>query len=208
MITAVVAPPITRDGAREAAQRELTKSIYHRYDDPWPVRVYKAVTHWIGHVFDVAAQHSPGGGAGAAALIVAIVALLVFARWRLGPIQRRRRLAQPVLGTSVTSAADYRRTAHEAAAAGRWSEAVIAAMRATARELEEQEVLPARPGRTADELARELGTDRPALLDVVSAAATVFDAVAYGGRPGDADTFRTVLAADDAVRRRHAGAWR
>jgi hypothetical protein len=169
------------------------------------VRVYKTVTHWIAHLFDTVAQHSPGGGAGAAALVVALLALLAFARWRLGPMQRRRRLATPVLTDHLTTAAEYRRTAHEAAAAGRWAEAIVAAMRAMARELEEQGTLPGRPGRTADELATEVAADRPALHAPVAAASTVFDAVAYGRRTGDEEGFRIVVAADDAVRRRPSG---
>ena len=47
MILAVGSTPITREGARAAADRELSKGIYHRYDDPWPVRVFNAVQHWV-----------------------------------------------------------------------------------------------------------------------------------------------------------------
>ena len=206
MIHIVGGPPITRDGARTAAHRELSKAIYHRYDDPWPVRVFKTVEHWIGKLFDEAAKHSPGGGGGAVALLVGIAALLVLLRWRLGPMSRNAGLARSVLGpATATTAAEHR---HEAiAAAGRedWSTAIVARMRALARALEEDGELPERAGRTADELAAEVAVGRPDAADIIARAARIFDEVAYGGRAGSADGYADVVAADEmcsAVRSR------
>ena len=196
-IDTVGGPPITRDGARTAAHRELSKAIYHRYDDPWPVRAFKAVQHWVGQLFDEAAKHSPGGGAGAVALLVAAAILLVALRWRLGPLRRNARLDRAVLGGTTTTAAEHRRQATDAARRDDWSAAIVSRMRALARGLEEQGELPDRPGRTADELAAEVAAGRPDATDVVTRAARIFDEVAYGGRAGSAEAYAAVVAADD-----------
>lgn len=192
--------PVTRDGAQADARRELSKGIYHRYDDPWPVAVFKAVVHFIGHLLDGVADNAPGGGAGAIGLVLVVVVLLVVARWRLGPIRREHRLASgPVLDDQPRSAADHRRTAESAAAAGDWGTAVIERMRATARDLEERGTLDVRPGRTADELAREVVALLPTVADPLRVATATFDAVAYGRRTADASAYRSMVAADDAV---------
>jgi hypothetical protein len=202
--------PVTRDGAQADARRELSKGIYHRYDDPWPVRVFKAVTHAIGDFLDRIAAHAPGGGAGAFGLLIVLAVLLLVARWRLGPIRRERRVAGgPVLDDRVRTAAEHRREAERAAVAGDWTTAVVERMRAVARDLEERGVVDARPGRTADELAAEVTVLTPAVADVFRAATSTFDAVAYGRRPAEAASYRTVVAADEAVgARRHALAGR
>jgi hypothetical protein len=72
-------------------------------------------------------------------------------------------------------------------------------MRAVARELEERNVLAARPGRTADELAREAGAAIAAAATALRAAARSFDTVVYGRRDATADHYAQVRAADHAV---------
>ena len=197
LVHSVGVPPITRDGARGAADRELSKGIYHRYDDPWPVRAFNWVQHWIGRLLDEVSKHSPGGGAGALALLVAVAVLLLALRWRLGPLRRADRMPRTVLVDSTATAADYRREATAAATDGRWADAIIARMRALARGLEETGELSVRPGRTADELAVEVAAGRPAAADATTRAARVFDEVAYGNRSGTPDGYATVVAADD-----------
>lgn len=191
--------PVTRGGAQQWAREELSKAVYHRYDDPLPVRIVKAVLHWLDRMFSTAASHSPGGAAGALALVVLAVAVVAVARWRLGPIRRDARSRLPVLGGRPARAADHRLAAARAAEAGRWAEAVVERMRALARELEERAVLDQRPGRTADELAIEAGRELPHLSATFAAAARVFDRVAYGRRPGSREDYALVAAADDAV---------
>lgn len=197
MILVVGGPPITRDGSREAAQRELSKAIYHRYDDPWPVRAFNAVQHWIGRLFDVVAKHSPGGGAGAIALLVVLLALLAALRWRLGPMRRNVRRPGPVLEATSWTASDYRREAAAAAAWDQWGTAIVARMRALARQLEESGELADKPGRTADELAAEATAVHPAAADPLRAAARIFDEVAYGNRPGTSAGYAAVVRADE-----------
>jgi hypothetical protein len=197
LVHSVGVPPITRDGARAAADRELSKSVYHRYDDPWPVRVFNWVQHWIGRLLDDVSKHSPGGGAGALVVLVTVAVLLIALRWRLGPIRRTERMPRSVLDVSTATATDYRQQAVAAAADGRWADAIIARMRALARSLEETGELAARPGRTADELAVEVAKRRPDAADSTARAARIFDEVAYGSRPGTPENYATVVAADD-----------
>ncbi len=199
VIDTVGGSPITRDGARAAAHRELAKAIYHRYDDPWPVRVFNALQHWVQRLLDEVARHSPGGGAGAAALLVALVAVLIALRWRLGPLSRTARMPRPVLEDTTRSAADYRSEAADAAADGRWADAIIARTRALARGLEESGALPERPGRTADELAAEVALDRPDAAALVARATRAFDEVAYGGRVGTGIGYADVAEADHVL---------
>jgi len=202
-VIALVGPPITREAAQAAARRELSKAIYHRYDDPWPVRLFHWLGRWIDRILSDIANHSPGGGAGAVALVLLVVVLLAFARWRLGPMQRRHRVARALLVDATVTAAQHRRDAESAAAAADWHTAVIARMRAAARELEQRGVVEVRPGRTAAELATEVARELPPIAGAIAAATAVFDAVAYGGRDASPQSYATVVAADDAAR--HAG---
>ena len=201
MITADGVPPVTRDTAREAAQQELSKDIYHRYDDPWPVRLFDWIIDWIGRLFDGVTAHAPGGGPGALLLLVVVLGLLAFARWQLGPIRRETRARQALLEERTTTAAQHRDAAAAAAAAGRWHDAVVARMRALARDLEERGILDERPGRTAAELAREVTRVLPDAAQAVRAAASTFDEVVYGDRPGTEQSYATVAGADDLVHR-------
>ncbi len=191
--------PVTRDGARADARHELAKAVYHRYDDPWPVRAFRAVEHWLSRLLDQVAGHAPGGGPGAIGLVALVVALVAVARWRFGPVRRGARAPGAVLEVTPSRAADHRRRATDAADRGDWRTAVVERMRALARGLEEQDLVAAGPGRTAVELAAEVGRIRPPAAPAVAAAAVVFDAVAYGGRNADAHSYETVLAADRAV---------
>jgi hypothetical protein len=200
VILVLDALPVTRDGAQADARRELSKGIYHRYDDPWPVRAFKAVAHWIADLFDRMTAHAPGGGAGAFGLLLAVVVLLAVARWQLGPVRRERRVVPgPVLGDETRSAADHRRAAERAAGDGRWDEAVVERMRAVARHLEERGVLDARPGRTADELSAEVIALLPAVTEPLRLATATFDEVAYGRHTADASSYRSVVVADEML---------
>ena len=197
---AVVGPPVTRSSARDAARQELSKAVYHRNDDPWPIRLFHWLGDWMSRITDDVTRHAPGGGAGAVALLVLIVALALVARWRLGPLQRtRRRLSDVVDVQRPTTAEDHRARAETAATSGRWDEAVVERMRAVARELEERGVLDARPGRTADELAAEVARERPDVATSLREAVTTFDGVVYGGRAANRTSYDAVVAADDAA---------
>jgi hypothetical protein len=191
--------PITRDGAREAARRELSKGIYHRDDEPWPLRVFNAVRRWIGHLFDDVARHAPGGGAGAVALLLAVIVLVAVVWWRVGLVRRTAHVARPLLGDRPRTSSDLLREAEAAAQSGRWGDAVMARMRALALTAEERGIVDIRPGRTADELAADVAAALPVTAGAMRAAAASFDAVAYGRRSATRETYDVVLAAAAAV---------
>jgi hypothetical protein len=197
--------PITRDGARAAARRELSKGIYHRDDDPWPLRVFNAVQRWIDHLIHSVSKHAPGGGLGALALLLAAIALVGFVWWRVGFVRRTASVQGPVLAGRGRTSADLLREAEGAASSGRWEEAVVARMRALAMTAEERGLVDTRPGRTADELALEVASALPVAAGAMRAAATAFDAVAYGKRPAERATYDVIVDAADFVDREHRG---
>jgi hypothetical protein len=199
VVSRVGADPINREDARRRAHAELSHAIYHRYDDSLPVRVMKAIQRFLDHLFSTASSNSPGGGVGAVAFVVLLVAVVVIARWRLGPMARTAHVSVDILADTIMTAAEHRRRADAAAAAGDWKTALIERMRALARGLEQRALLDPRPGRTADELAAEAGRLLPTVRDLLTSAATTFDAVAYGDRTATAGDYETVRRADDAV---------
>lgn len=201
--TVAVGGPITRDGARADARRELSKGIYHRDDDPWPLRVFNAVQRWLDHLFHTVSRHAPGGGVGALALLLAAIVLIAFVWWRVGFVQRTAAVPGAVLTGRARTSADLLREAEAAAAAGRWEDAVVARMRALATLVEERGLVDARPGRTADELAVEVARALPIAGDAIRSAAAAFDAVAYGRRPAERATYDIVVGAADLIDREH-----
>lgn len=193
------ADPVNRDDARRRAHDELSHAVYHRYDDSLPVRAVHALERALSHAFDSAATHSPGGGVGAIAFVLVFVAIIAVARWRLGPMARAARVPGDVLADTTMTAAEHRRRAKSAADDGRWKAAVVERMRAIARGLEERALLDPRPGRTADELAVEAGRVLPVARDLLTSAASTFDAVAYGDRTATPDDYEAVRRADDTA---------
>ncbi|HEX5018268.1 MAG TPA: DUF4129 domain-containing protein, partial [Actinomycetes bacterium] len=134
-------------------------------------------------------------------LAVVVIVVVVVIAMRTGTIGRRHaRQSTAVFGDQVVSAAEHRRQAEEAAEQGRWSDAVLEAFRALVRHLEERSVLDERPGRTADEAARDAASSFPASQSALSTAARTFDEVAYGDRDGTSEGYWQIREVDDAVR--------
>jgi hypothetical protein len=198
----VRAAPVGRDDARQAAEHELSKGIYHQ-NEPGPIeRALNTVIDYIARLFDRAAGATPGGAGGLLVLLAIVVAVVVFVLWRTGPLRRGARGHQPIVELSgELDAAEHRRRADEHAAAGRWPEAVRERMRAIVRELETRGVIEPRPGRTADEVARDAGSIVPTVAADLHAAARIFDEVWYGGRPASAQSDALMRQADERIRR-------
>jgi hypothetical protein len=188
MIAIGVPITIGADDARQAAQRELSKRIYHTQDRPWAERLMSAIFRWVGHVIDRAAGASPGGAVGLLLIVLTVVVILVALRVGVGPLARAARVTSPVFEEKDRTADDYRALADEYAAAGDFSAAVRERFRATVRELEQRGVLEPRAGRTADEAAAEAGRVLPALGADLHAGARAFDDVSYGGKTAGAST--------------------
>jgi hypothetical protein len=194
--------PVGRDEARQAAERELSKGVYHQ-DEPGPVeRAVNAVIDWISDFLDRIAGAAPGGSLGVLVLLAIVVAVGAVVIWRTGPVRRGARLRPALFDLSGDAdAAEHRRRADEHAAGGRYAEAVRERMRAIVRELETRGVLDPRPGRTADEVAWEAAAAVPAVSGDLRTAAGVFGEIWYGGRPATAQADALMREADDRIRR-------
>ncbi|MET9018871.1 DUF4129 domain-containing protein [Actinopolymorpha sp. NPDC004070] len=197
-------PPIDVGGAdaARAARDELTKGIYHR-DEPGLVsRFLVWARDWLADVFARIAAVSPGGWWGLLALAALLVLAVIVVHRRVGALARTRARADgAVFGGTVRSAAEHREAARAAAGRGDHETAVREGFRALVRELEERAFLDERPGRTADEVAREGSAVAPGAAVPLRTAAREFDEVCYGGRVATARAYDEIRAADDAVRR-------
>ncbi|MFD7628491.1 DUF4129 domain-containing protein [Streptomyces sp. NPDC059851] len=191
-------PPVTtpREPAREAAERELSKQIYHQDDPGLLQRALDRFWEWLGDLFDRAGSTSPGGTFGLVAVAVLAALALAALWWRLGTPRRTATDRAALFDDGPASADDHRTTADAHAAAGRWKDAVQERMRAIVRSLEERTLLDPRPGRTADEAAAEAARALPGHAADLHAAARTFDDVTYGGRTADADTYARLRTLD------------
>ncbi|MEV6582534.1 DUF4129 domain-containing protein [Streptomyces sp. NPDC051582] len=201
LLPAAEQPPVTtpRGPAREAAEHELSKPMYHQDDPGLLQRALDRFWEWVGNLFDHASGATPGGTLGllAIALLVALAAAALW--WRLGSPRRAAAGAAALFGDGLRSAADHRAAAEAHAGAGRWTEAVQERMRAVVRSLEERTVLDPRPGRTADEAAAEAAASLPDQAEALRTAARAFDEVTYGGRPAHAETYAHLRSLDLAL---------
>ncbi|MFF8450409.1 DUF4129 domain-containing protein [Streptomyces leeuwenhoekii] len=196
-------PPLTigRDPAREAAERELSKRMYHENDPSWFQRALSAFWDWVEDLFGTASGATPGGALGLIVVVLAVAAVLGALWWRLGTPRRRPATSAAVFDDRPRGAAEHRAAAEAHAALGHWNQAVQERMRALVRALEERALLDVRPGRTADEAAGEAGRALPAHADRLRAAARDFDDVTYGGRAATERTYRHLADLDRALER-------
>jgi uncharacterized protein DUF4129 len=184
-------PEIGRRAARELARRELAKLAA----EPLWARILID----IARLFGAGANTIPTGWFGLIALAVVILAVLVVILAWVRPSRRRHRRTEAVLTGKHRTARDYRREAERLAHTGDYSEAIIEGVRAIAAEIDERGILPPRLGRTADELAREAGSELPALAADLGAVTRLFDDIRYGDRPGTEQGYQLVSRVDTAV---------
>lgn len=193
---------VERDEARRAAAAELAD---HRYQEAQPSlvqRVLNWLVEWFSDFFGALSAAAPGGVAGLVVLGLLLVVLVVVIRLRVGKLARTRAAGGgEVFGGTRVTAADHRAAAEAAWARGAFDDVVRERFRAIARELDEQGVLEARAGRTADEVASEAGTLMPAVQDELRAAARIFDDVHYGGKPATPEACARLAELDTALRR-------
>ncbi|MGI5398569.1 DUF4129 domain-containing protein [Streptomyces sp. CA-135486] len=175
--------------AREAAERELSKPMYHENDPSLLQRALDRFWDWVGGLFDSASGATPGGPLGLVVIVLLVIGLVAALWWRLGTPRRTPGSADSLFDDSPRSASEHRAAAEDHAAAGRWNQAVQERMRAIVRALEERTLLDPRPGRTADEAAAEAGRSLPDHADGLRASAREFDDVTYGGRTADRQAY-------------------
>ncbi|MEU8761293.1 DUF4129 domain-containing protein [Streptomyces sp. NPDC048659] len=194
---------IPRVPAQEAAERELSKPMYHENDPNLLQRGLNRFWEWVENLFDSASGVTPGGVVGVVAVVLVALAVLGALWWRLGTPRRTPSggAGDSLFDDGPRTAAEHRAAADRHAAAGQWNQAVQERMRAVVRSLEERALLDPRPGRTADEAAAEAGRSLPSHADGLRSAARAFDDITYGGRTADEAAYRRVEQLDTAVER-------
>ncbi|MFC5801660.1 DUF4129 domain-containing protein [Streptomyces formicae] len=192
---------IPRVPAREAAERELSKPMYHESDPNLLERALDRFWEWVDGIFSAASDATPGGLLGLLVIVVVVIALAAALWWRLGTPRRTPTGGDALFDDSPRTAAEHRTAAEAHAAAGRFAQAVQERMRAIVRSLEERALLDPRPGRTADEAAAEAGGPMPDQADALRAAARSFDDVTYGGRTADQETYLRLKDLDNRLER-------
>ncbi|MEU8622883.1 DUF4129 domain-containing protein [Streptomyces sp. NPDC048623] len=191
---------IPRVPAQEAAERELSKPMYHENDPSLLQRGLDRFWDWVDSLFDAASGATPGGVAGLVAVVIVVLALIAALWWRLGTPRRTVATGgDSLFDDGPRTAAEHRAAAGRHAAEGQWNQAVQERMRAIVRALEERTLLDPRPGRTADEAASEAGRRLPTHADALRAAARAFDDVTYGGRSADEPAYRRIEQLDSAL---------
>jgi hypothetical protein len=191
---------VGRDQARELARQELLDPVYAAAQPPW----WQRATSWVlDRLTDLLGRL--GGAADSwlwLVVLAAVVALVAFVIVRrTGGLQRSRAARGRVFADLELTAHEHRLRAASAAAREDWGEGVREGFRAIVRQLEERGALDPRPGRTADEAARDGGLVFPSLGEQLAAAARSFDAVVYGNRPGSRAEYELIGDLDDLLTR-------
>jgi hypothetical protein len=191
---------IDRDAAHQAAQAELSKPIYSKGS------AARQFAEWLNELLYRLLEKTasvPGGWLTVTVLVLLLViAVAVAVRIARRTIRTRRGGDYLLFEAAQLTAAQHRATAESYAAQGDWAAAIRHRLRAVARQLEETGVLQPAPGRTANELARDAGAALPHLGGELSQAATAFNDVTYGERPGTQAAYQMIVDLDEHLRSR------
>jgi Domain of unknown function (DUF4129) len=193
---------VDRDTAHQAAQRELDKPIYPK--GSLTQRLYEWIHDLLFRLIEKGSS-VPGGWFTLSVLFVLLVVAIVVAhRVVRRTIRTHRGGDYQLFDTGQLSADQHRAIAEDFAAEGNWSAAIRHRLRAVARVLEEARILDPAPGRTANELANDAGARLPHLASELSQAATAFNDVTYGERPGTPAAYQLIADLDGHLRSRSA----
>ncbi|MEU6347655.1 DUF4129 domain-containing protein [Streptomyces sp. NPDC046977] len=192
---------IPRVPAREAAEDELSKAVYHQNDPGLLQRALSWLWRNFADLMDSASGVAPGGAVGLVTVIVLVVVLVVVLRLRLGKLRAQPTADSGLFAETPRTAAEHRTAAEEHARNGAWTVAVQERMRAIVRALEERAVIDPRPGRTADEAVVDAGRHLPDHAAALRDAARTFDDVTYGNRPGSPEAYAALRHLDTQVER-------
>jgi hypothetical protein len=184
-----------REEALRLARTELAKPVYAGEDEPFVQRAIRWLFDRIGELLDRAGSTSPLGWFGLLGIVALVVLVIVVVRRRTGSLGRAEAPDLLLLGGPRT-AREHRADAERYAAAGAWAEAVRSRLRAIVRDLEDRGLVDARPGRTADEVARDAGGRLPAAAADLRIGARIFDDIWYGGRTADATAYARMVEID------------
>lgn len=188
---------IDRNAARDAAQHELAKPIYPR---PSPKEQFIDFVETLLRQLASKGAELPGGWFTISLLLITLAVATGAAIRIARRTMRTDRAGRPLFGPALLSAVEHRATAEHCAASGDWAGAIRHRLRAVARELEEDGVLDAAPGRTATEVARAAGAALPGLAADFVRAAETFNDVSYGELPATPDGYRIITDLDGQLR--------
>ncbi|MGH4013130.1 MAG: DUF4129 domain-containing protein [Pseudonocardiaceae bacterium] len=191
---------LTREEAQRAAMQELADPRYHVDDPSLLSRGVQWVLEHLAELLARAGNVSPGGYQGLVALGCLAVLAVIAIRLAVGRVGRVTSSAATPFEQRPRSAAQYRQAAEDYAARAAWAPAVRERLRAIVRDLEQRDLLEARPGRTADEAAVQAGAALPDCAAGLREAARIFDEVWYGARPATAQMYARLRDVDDATR--------
>lgn len=191
---------IDRDAAHEAAQRELNNPMYPK--DSLTNRVTEWITEQLYKLLEKSASIPGGYFTVTVLLIVLALGIAVAVHTARRTLQTNRGGDAQLFDAGELTAAQHRATAEGYAAEGNWAAAIRHRLRAVARQLEETRVLNPAPGRTANELASDAGEALPHLKGELAQAATAFNDVTYGERPGTQGAYQLIADLDDHLRSR------
>jgi hypothetical protein len=211
-LPASVPVDISRDGARDAALRELAKPPYHEHRPGLFQQVISWLLEQLLRLLELAGGGNATTGFLGLLIIAAIVVLTIIAiRLKLGPFSGTAAPREALFAGPERTAAEHRKAAEAFAADANWPEAIRERLRAIIRECEQRGVLDPRPGRTADEAAADAGAALPDCAPGLRSAARIFDDVWYGRHDASAGMnaeLRTLDEAVQAARRAPLGAAR
>jgi Domain of unknown function (DUF4129) len=193
---------VDRDSAHQAAQRELDKPIYPK--GSLTQRLYEWIHDLLFRLIEKGSS-VPGGWFTLSVLFVLlVVAIVVTIRVVRLTIRNQRGGDYQLFDAGQLSADQHRAIAERFAVEGNWAAAIRHRLRAVARGLEEARILDPAPGRTANELATDAGACLPHLASELSEAATAFNDVTYGERPGTPAAYQLIADLDEHLRSRSA----
>lgn len=188
--------------ARSWLERELSRPEYRR---SW----LDQFLSWVGDLWDslqAAAREATSLSTGAAVLVlVVLVVLLTLVAGRVRHEPRAGAAGDGLLGLGPTSPEEHRARAEAALARGSHDVAVVEAFRTVAARAVRRGLLEERAGRTAHELAAQLGPLFPEHSAALQRASTLFDSVFYGDQPASQRDARWVLELDDGLRAARPG---
>ncbi|HWT49634.1 MAG TPA: DUF4129 domain-containing protein [Mycobacterium sp.] len=191
---------IDRDSAHQAAESELGRPIYSKGS------AAQQFADWVSELLYRLLQKTasiPGGWLTTTVLIILLaIAVVVAIHIARHTMRTNRGGDYRLFEAAPLTAAQHRATAESFAVQGNWAAAIRHRLRAVARQLEETGVMEPAPGRTANELARDAGAALPHLSGELSQAATAFNDVTYGERPGTQTAYQMIADLDDHLRLR------
>ncbi|MFM9273640.1 DUF4129 domain-containing protein [Pseudarthrobacter sp. NKDBFgelt] len=197
----MAAEPPVLPGAEEArrwAAEELSQPEYRDAAPGWVETLWENFLDWLS-TLDGSADAGSTVPSTVIGLVIAVIiaAAVIIAKPRLNP--KARQVKEVFEPEGELAAGDYRQRAETSAAAGRWGDAVVDRFRALVRSAEDRTILDPQPGRTADEVARDLALPFSTEGQRLDRAAGMFDAIRYGNRTADAGDYRAMAGLDDAL---------